>query len=608
MPGITGFVGKGSPNDHKAALDLMVKTMMHESFFTSGTYVDERLGIYVGWTAHKDSFADCLPIWNETRDVCLIFAGDEFTEPDEIKGLKSRGHQFDLGNASYLVHLYEELGEKFLVRLNGWFSGVLIDLRINQVTLFNDRYGVNRVYLHETAQGIYFSSEAKAILRAVPGVRQLDLRSLSEFLTCAAVLQDRSLFAGVSLLPGGSAWRFEPGKAVQKRAYFKCEEWEALPRLSAEDYYEKLKATWKRILPRYFRGKDRIGVSLTGGIDSRMILAWADCPPGSLPCYTWGGTYRDCADVSLARRIAGICKQPHQVIPLDQEFWSEFPRLAEQTVYLSDGCMDVTGTVDLFVQRKARRIAPVRITGLYGGEVLRSVVAFKHTPPKDGVYGPEFSRLTREAAATYRGELQGHKLSFVTFKQSAWYMHEKLSVERSQLTVRTPYLDNDLVAVVYQAPPELAHSQEPALRLIAEGNPAMGAVETDRGIASRWFPGATQLRHAYQQFTFKAEYAYDYGMPQSLAKLDHAFSFLHLEKLFLGRHKFHHFRVWYRDKFADYLRAVLLDPRTLGRPYLDKSGVEMMVNRHLKGDRNYTLELHKVLTSELIQRQLIEQN
>src|ERR1044071_1807641 len=145
MPGITGFVGTGSPNERKMALELMVTSMMHEPFFTSGTYVDERLGLYAGWTAHKDSFGDCLPIWNETRDVCLIFAGEEFTEPDEIKGLKSRGHQFDLGNASYLVHLYEELGEKFLTRLNGWFSGVLIDLRTNQVTLFNDRYGVNRV-------------------------------------------------------------------------------------------------------------------------------------------------------------------------------------------------------------------------------------------------------------------------------------------------------------------------------------------------------------------------------------------------------------------------------------------------------------------------------
>jgi len=53
---------------------------------------------------------------------------------------------------------------------------------------------------------------------------------------------------------------------------------------------------------------------------------------------------------------------------------------------------------------------------------------------------------------------------------------------------------------------------------------------------------------------FKAEYAYDYGMPQWMARIDHLFSWFHLERLFLRRHKFNHFRVWYRDSLSDYVR------------------------------------------------------
>ena len=49
-------------------------------------------------------------------------------------------------------------------------------------------------------------------------------------------------------------------------------------------------------------------MSLTGGLDSRMILAWAQAAPGSLPCYTFGGPYRDCADVRIARQLATICR------------------------------------------------------------------------------------------------------------------------------------------------------------------------------------------------------------------------------------------------------------------------------------------------------------
>src|SRR5206468_5989917 len=50
------------------------------------------------------------------------------------------------------------------------------------------------------------------------------------------------------------------------------------------------------------------------------------------------------------------------------------------------------------------------------------------------------------------------------------------------------------------------------------------------------------------EFLRKAEYAYDYGMPQWMARIDHLLLPLRLERLFLGRHKFSHFRVWYRDR------------------------------------------------------------
>src|SRR4051812_44109320 len=95
-------------------------------------------------------------------------------------------------------------------------------------------------------------------------------------------------------------------------------------------------------------------------------------------------------------------------------------------------------------------------------------------------------------------------------------------------------------------------------------------------------------------------------MPQWLARVDHALSRLHLERVFLGRHKFYHFRVWYRDKLASFVREVLLDPTSLSRPYLNGEKVERLVHDHLSGRRNHTLGLHKLLTAELLQRTLFD--
>src|SRR5207245_4439297 len=143
-----------------------------------------------------------------------------------------------------------------------------------------------------------------------------------------------------------------------------------------------------------------------------------------------GGKYRDCADVKIARRTAKICQQPHQTIVVGLEFLSQFPDFAERAVYISDGTMDVTGSIDLYVQRLARRIAPVRVSGVYGGEILRRLVAFGPGPPQQGVFDRGLECSFRDVAATYASERQGHTLSFTSFKQAAWYMASKFSVER----------------------------------------------------------------------------------------------------------------------------------------------------------------------------------
>ena len=93
-----------------------------------------------------------------------------------------------------------------------------------------------------------------------------------------------------------------------------------------------------------------------------------------------------------------------------------------------------------------------------------------------------------------------------------------------------------------------------------------------------------------------------------MARVDHFLSPLHLERLFLGRHKYYHFRIWYRNGLGKYVQDVLLDPRSLNRDYIERKGVERIVQDHLAGKRNYTSEIHKLLTLELFHRLFIETN
>lgn len=607
MPGIVGIIGSGYPEENMSVLRHMMRCMMHEPSYNLGTYTNEKLGLWIGWVSHEGSFSERMPVWNEKKDACIVFSGEDFTDAIEIERLRARGHECDTKAMDYLVHLYEEMGLKFIERLNGWFSGVLVDIREQIIVVFNDRYGLGRIYYHENKAGFYFSSEAKSLLKVLPELRQLDFISLGEMFSCGCVLQNKTLFPKIALLPGGSKWTFTRKRNIRKESYFDHKLWEKQAPLSDAEYYEKLKEIFAHILPKYFRGRRRIAMSLTGGLDGRMIMAWANRPPGELPCYTFGGVYRDCADVRIARQVAEVCRQPHQTIIVGSEFFAWFPKLAEKAVYVSDGTMDVSGSVELYVNRIASGVAPVRLTGSYGSEIVRGNVAFRPSSIHEKLFAPEFAQLVRTASTTYESERRGHKVSFIAFKQVPWHHYPRFALESSQLTLHLPYLDNDLVSLMYQAPPALVSSNELSLRLIADGNANLARIPTDRGFLYRPIPIITKCHHLYMEFTFKAEYAYDQGMPQWLAGIDHVLSPLRLERLFLGRHKFYHFRVWYRDKLSQYLKDILLDSKTLNRPYIQGRFLEEMVNRHIGGNGNYTSEIHRVLTTEIIQRQLIEQ-
>ena len=601
MPGLVGLITRMPREEAERQLLEMVRVLCHEEFYVTGTWTEESLGVYVGWIARKGSFSDGMPLQNERGDVVLAFSGEDFPEPGTAQGLKDRGHELNTVGPSYLVHLYEE-DSSFLPRLNGRFHGLLIDRKLGSATLFNDRYGMERVHYHESKDAFYFAAEAKAILAVRPELRRMDPRGVGEFIACGAVMENRTLFEGVSVLPPGSAWTFRNGVVERKTSYFHPREWEEQEKLGPESYYRELREVFTRTLPRYFSGQERIAMSLTGGLDTRMIMAWQEFQPGYLPCYTFGSMLRENHDVRVARRVANVCNQPFQVIPAGQEFLSRFSHYAERAVYLADGCVDVSRSPDLYLNEKARGIAPVRMTGNYGGEVLRRVRTFKPVEPLPGLFRPELGSHIHGAGKTYARQVDGHPVSFAVFKQCPWNHYGILALEQSQLSLRSPFLDNDLVRTVFRAPDLALVGNEASLRLIAKGKKNLLRIPTDRGLAGDRGGLSGAVYRGFLEFQFKAEYAYDMGMPHWVARIDHAFSSFHLERMFLGRHKVFHFRIWYRDAVAGYVREMLLDPRSLSRPYLEQKRLESVVQSHLKGDRNYTTEIHKLLTLEILHR------
>ena len=605
MPGIAGIITKRQKEQATHLLGRMVAAMRHEPFYVSGTWTDANLGVYVGWVELDDPVRGPMPQTNESGDKVLVFSGSDFPQPGMADRLRERGHTVEQGALAHLIHAAED-ESAFLAGVNGQFHGLLVDKARSTAMLFNDRYAARRLYVHEAEDAFYFAAEAKALLAVRPELRRVSERGLGEQVSCGCVLEDRTLFEGIGILPWAAQWTFRNGALESKGQYFDHKEWEDQGELTGEPYYQAMRDAIVGNMPRYFRDAGRIGMSLTGGLDTRIVMAWNHAAKGALPCYTFAGPYRESRDVAIARKVAAECGQPYRVIPIEQEFLRDFGHYAERAVFLTDGATGVSRCAALYVNRKAREIAPVRMTGNYGDEMMRHWVVFHPTAPPDGVFAQDFLKEVSRAGETYAQSMGQLKGAQAAMRQISWFFHGLQSLEGSQLELRTPYLDNDVIRTAYRARGTVLPTNDIRVRLIREGSARLGRIRTDLGYAGSGGKAATAFWYLFHRATMRAEYAFEHGDPQWLAKLDRSLLGRQLEKRFVGLHKFTHYSLWFRDELAEYVKEFLLDRRTLERPYLNPKAVERVVEEHLKGTANHTPAIQSLLSLEYFHRLFVD--
>ena len=110
--------------------------MIHDPSYVSGSYANADMGLGVCWVAHEGSPFRNAPIWNERRDACLFFSGESFMDHDQLTQDGVSTCKLQSGDPGYLLDLYDASGLQFLERLNGWFSGILLDLRTRVTVTF----------------------------------------------------------------------------------------------------------------------------------------------------------------------------------------------------------------------------------------------------------------------------------------------------------------------------------------------------------------------------------------------------------------------------------------------------------------------------------------
>jgi asparagine synthase (glutamine-hydrolysing) len=330
------------------------------------------------------------PVWNEARDVAVIFNGELYNYRELRDRLARLGHRFSSqSDTEILVHSWEEWGEECLSELRGMFAFAIADFRKHYTSgpllfLARDPLGIKPLYYAQTSEGFVFASEMGALMASGIAAKQISPDALTSFLLFGSVSEPVTMYEGVfSLAPGHRVSVYIPDRRRLPRPH---PWWDPRRSPAAKDTKRPrsfsaaataLRPLLEDSVRAHLIADVPVGLFLSSGLDSGAIAALAAREQQGIRSFTlaFPGTAYD--ESALTRVVAGRCGTQHTEIPLDG---NAIPaRLDEALAALDQPTMDGINTY--FVSWAAREAGlKVALSGLGGDELFAGYSTFADTP------------------------------------------------------------------------------------------------------------------------------------------------------------------------------------------------------------------------------------
>lgn len=211
------------------------------------------------------------PIFNETRDIWVVFNGEIYNYETLMQTLRDAGHQFRTNSdTETIVHAYEEYGLDFVDHLQGMYGIALWDDKLKRLVLVRDRLGEKPLFYSENGGNLFFASEIKAIFKAIDQ-RPVDHQAVCDFFGSGYVTEPRTFYKNVRKLGPGQMAVFQDS-TLSIRDYWKhnpASRFTGTFSQAVDELDQRLLDTMKLCL----KSDVEVGAFLSGGVDSSLIVA-----------------------------------------------------------------------------------------------------------------------------------------------------------------------------------------------------------------------------------------------------------------------------------------------------------------------------------------------
>src|SRR4051794_17440545 len=275
-----GIAGIAAADPRRTPLEAEALTAMTAAIEHRGPDEDGHLlepGVALGMRRLSviDPAGSPQPVASEDGEITAVFNGEIYNFRELRAELEGRGHRFATrGDGETIVHLYEELGPRFVERLRGMFAIALWDRPRRRLVLARDRMGVKPLYLAETESGLAFASEVKSLIAGGLVQPALDPAAAELFMAWGYVPGPLTLFSGVRKLAPACRLVYSDGEIEEEAEYWNP--WDRAPTdvgRSWEEDGERLLELLRTATRARMVSDVPLGVMLSGGLDSSLLTA-----------------------------------------------------------------------------------------------------------------------------------------------------------------------------------------------------------------------------------------------------------------------------------------------------------------------------------------------
>ena len=352
-----GFVGfTGGLAQREEVLQEMMDAIIHRGPDSAGTYIDDDIALGFRRLSIIDLDSGSQPMYNENRDMVIVFNGEIYNYKELRDELIKKGHVFaNNADTEVLIHGYEEYGEELLTKLRGMFAFVIWDSKKKKLFAARDFFGIKPFYYALVDGQLVFASEIKSILKYTPYNKEMNRDALENYLTFQYSVLPETFFKGIYKLMPSHCLTFENGRLDIKRYWepvFEPDENTGLPEM-----VDRIDSAMQDSIKMHKVSDVEVGSFLSSGVDSSYVAA---CFNGD-KTFTVGFDYEKYNEIDYAKSLSEKIKIDNysKLISTD-DYWNILPTVQ---YHMDEPLADASAVALYFVSKTAAEHVKVSLSG-----------------------------------------------------------------------------------------------------------------------------------------------------------------------------------------------------------------------------------------------------